>query len=149
MSSTRQKRLKCAHTYFFSYLSKLTFDYFPGLHFIILFITSRFLCPTNSNKDYSVCNERRLLPMFSYLSLSLSLQFLYSYTLFPPLTSHHTSSYPSTSPLPLQVVYRWRGHRRQPSASDTPPDTDPDLVRRELQNPIRATYNPRNAEVSS
>ena len=64
------EKVKCAHTYFFSYLSKLTFDYFPGLHFIILFITPRFLCPTNSNKDYSVCNERRLHPMFSSLSLS-------------------------------------------------------------------------------
>jgi predicted acylesterase/phospholipase RssA len=42
-----------------------------------------------------------------------------------------------------KVVYRWRGHRRQPLSSDTPPDV---LIRRELQNPVRATYNPRNVE---
>ena len=46
----------------------------------------------------------------------------------------------------IQVVYRWRGHRRNPS-TDTPPDVDPELIRRELQNPVRATYNPRNVEV--
>ena len=41
------------------------------------------------------------------------------------------------------------GHRRQPSDTPPPPEIDPEVIRRELQNPVRAIYSPRNAEVDN
>ena len=48
----------------------------------------------------------------------------------------------------FQVQYRWKGYGRQ--VSDSPaPEIDPEVIRRDLQNPIRAIYNPRSAEVGN
>ena len=48
----------------------------------------------------------------------------------------------------FQAQYRWKGYSRQMS-DPLAPEIDPKVFRRDLQNPVRAIYNPRSAEVGN
>jgi hypothetical protein len=45
-----------------------------------------------------------------------------------------------------KVQHKWRGYHKQVSESPAEPDIDSEQIRRELQNPVRALYSPRNTE---